>query len=169
MAQIVISRKKELLEIDHDEPEMLHSILSKLPKPLDLEGLISRTQALFKQFPPERLPGRTWSRISTYSVLKTTRDGHALAKQTLKDGEELFRKQAAVVRRQEQFKAFHQRTSALAYRYRRPAGWTGAAVLVALLALYFGRPSSVAEGSTLVFAVRHKVAEMAQHVISRIW
>lgn len=137
--QIVMSRKKELLEIDHDEPEMLHSILSKLPKPLDLEGLISRTHTLFNQHPPQELPSWVWRRVSAYSVLKTTRDPHALATQTLADGEELFQKQAAQIRRQDAVKRQWERIQLLGYRYRRPARWTGAAVLVAVLALYFGR------------------------------
>lgn len=165
-----MSRKKELLEIDHDEPEMLHSILSKLPKPLDLEGLIGRTQALFKQFPPERLPHWTWMRISAHSVLKTTRDPHDLAQQTLNHGEELFDKQASEVRRQEQFRAFRQRAQALATRYRRPAGWTGAAVFVAVLALYVGRsspPGSLGDWAVLASVLRQKVVNVAQQLVRR--
>lgn len=50
---------------------MLHSILSKLPKPLDLEGLISRANLLLDTYPPESLS--TWSKISPKSVLKTSR------------------------------------------------------------------------------------------------
>ncbi|CAK3811301.1 TBC1 domain family member 20 [Lecanosticta acicola] len=171
-AVIVISRKKELLEIDHDEPEMLHSILSKLPKPLDLEGLITRTQALFKQCPPERLPNRAWSRISSYSVLKTTRVPQALAAQTLEDGEKLFEKQASEIRRQEQLKLVRHRASALAYRYRRSVGWTSAAVLVALLALYYGRSGAAGNfdgWSTLASTVKYRMVEMARKISSAKW
>lgn len=71
---IVLSRRKELLEIPEDEPEMLHFTLSKLPQPLDLEDLISRATRLFREHPPESLPSRAWNKISRYSVLKTTRD-----------------------------------------------------------------------------------------------
>ncbi|KAH8155352.1 uncharacterized protein LAJ45_00362 [Morchella importuna] len=70
-AEIVLHRKEELFEIPDDEPEMLHSILSKLPKPLDLEGLISRANLLLDTYPPESLS--TWSKISPKSVLKTSR------------------------------------------------------------------------------------------------
>lgn len=136
-----MSRKDELLEIDHDEPEMLHSILSKLPKPLDLEGLIQKARTLFKQYPPEHLPNRVWWSVSSSSVLKTTRNLHTLATQSLQDGERLFQKQAAEIRRQDAYKHAKQRTQALAYRYRRPVRWTGAAILVALLALQFGGQS----------------------------
>jgi len=69
--QIVMERKEELFEIPDDEPEMLHSILSKLPKPLDLEGWISRAILLLGKRPPEKLS--TWRRVSKYSVLKTSR------------------------------------------------------------------------------------------------
>ncbi|KAL8934249.1 MAG: hypothetical protein Q9211_005330, partial [Gyalolechia sp. 1 TL-2023] len=72
-AVIILSRREELFEIPADEPEMLHSILSKLPKPLDLEALITQTTSLYMDFPPERLPFRSWARISPFSVLKTTR------------------------------------------------------------------------------------------------
>jgi len=66
-----MERKEELFEIPDDEPEMLHSILSKLPKPLDLEGWISRAILLLGRRPPEKLS--TWRRVSKYSVLKTSR------------------------------------------------------------------------------------------------
>ncbi|KAK0735888.1 rab-GTPase-TBC domain-containing protein [Apiosordaria backusii] len=71
-AAIVRSRRGELLGIPEDEPEMLHSVLSKLPQPLDLEGLITSAVALEKEFPPEGL--RSWRReIGRWSVLKTGR------------------------------------------------------------------------------------------------
>lgn len=135
MSQTVTSRKEKLLEIEADEPEMLHSILSKLPRPLDLEGLIFKTMELYQKFPPERLPGKAWSRISTNSVLKTTRDWRKLEQQTLQDGERFFELEAAEVRRQEARLARNIRLQALARRYRRPAGYTGIAVLVAVIAM----------------------------------
>ncbi|KAF2207617.1 hypothetical protein CERZMDRAFT_50779 [Cercospora zeae-maydis SCOH1-5] len=138
-AAIVITRKKELLEIDHDEPEMLHSILSKLPKPLHLEALITKTRNLFETYPPERLPHRAWRRVSAYSVLKTTRDPQALAAQSLSEGEQLYEKHAAEIRRHDMLIQVQQRTYALARKYRRPAKWTGAAIAVAVLALYMRR------------------------------
>ncbi|KAF8249897.1 hypothetical protein K440DRAFT_620328 [Wilcoxina mikolae CBS 423.85] len=88
-AQIVTERKEELFEIPDDEPEMLHSILSKLPKPLDLEGWIARAIQLLKEEPPEKLT--TWRRVSHLSVLKTSRKSETL---TLTAAEEIFRKQS---------------------------------------------------------------------------
>lgn len=130
-----MTRKKELLEIDHDEPDMLHFILSKLPKPLDLENLIHRTRTLFERFPPEQLPTRAWRRVSSNSVLKTTRNPQALAMQSLRDGEQFFEKHAAEIRRHDALVGTRKRIQALAYRYRGPAKLTGAAVLIAVLAL----------------------------------
>lgn len=87
-AAIVLSRSKELFEIPSTEPEMLHSTLSKLPRPLDLEHLISETTRIFTAHPPECLPVGAWWRVSRYSVLRTTRTEQI--KQTLEDGEKLF-------------------------------------------------------------------------------
>lgn len=136
---MVLSRKQELLEIEADEPEMLHAILSKLPKPLDLEGLIERTIELRRQHPLHRLPGRVWSRISSSSVLKTTQDPDALLRQTLQDGERYFEKEAAEIRRRDALKAKQQQLRALYRRHRRSALLTGAAVLVAVVGVVMRR------------------------------
>ncbi|KAI6880486.1 hypothetical protein KC360_g7193 [Hortaea werneckii] len=142
-AAIVISRKKELFEFGADEPEMLHAILSKMPKPLDLDSLILRASEMFVHYPPEKLPGRAWSRISSNSVLKTTHaDPQQLVQQTLEDGERMFQRQAAEIRRHEarQRQIMHARL--LFRRYKRPATYTAAAVLVAVTALLIGRGGS---------------------------
>ncbi len=115
---------------------MLHSILSKLPKPLDLDSLIEHTVTLFRKYPPEKLPGRAWPHISSNSVLKTTRHLHDPTKQTLADGERHFEKEAAEIRRQDALERTQKQARILLRRYRRPATWTGTAVLFALLALY---------------------------------
>lgn len=121
---------------------MLHSILSKLPKPLDLDSLISKTSDLFRRCPPNRLQGLSWYHISNNSVLKTTRDPHKLAKQTLHDGEVFFQRQANEIRMQEARKKTLDRACLLARKHRRPALAAGTAVLVALLALYLRRDNS---------------------------
>ncbi|PYH41403.1 TBC domain-containing protein [Aspergillus saccharolyticus JOP 1030-1] len=72
-AAIILSRKKELLEISLEEPEMLHFTLSKLPNPLDLDGLINSTVQLFRDYPPESLPFGAWKQIPSCSALKTSR------------------------------------------------------------------------------------------------
>ena len=134
-----MSRKDELLEVEADEPEMLHSILSKLPKPLDLERLISRTSELFRQHPPERLPGRAWAHISSNSVLKTTRDLKQLGHQSLQDGEKLYQKHASEIRRHDARRKMQEQAMLLARRHRRSLTATGTAVLVAVFAFYVRR------------------------------
>jgi hypothetical protein len=137
--QIILSRKQELLSLEADEHDMLHSILSKLPKPLDLDALIASASELHTAHPPNRLSGFAWWQISSNSVLKTTRDPHTLAKQTLQDGERFFERHAADVRTQEVRQKQFERARVLAKRYRRPAMVTGTAVLAALIALYLRR------------------------------
>ncbi|KAK8051047.1 GTPase-activating protein gyp10 [Apiospora rasikravindrae] len=91
-ARIVLDRRAELFDTPANEPEMLHSILSKLPQPLQLEELIRDTASLFEAHPPESL--RAWrSRISPASVLKTARDARASAAQSMRDGERYFQAQ----------------------------------------------------------------------------
>lgn len=88
---------------------MLHSILSKLPKPLDLEGLISCAILRLDTFPPESLS--TWNKISSKSVLKTSRRSRfSTGKSTdLTQAEKLFNAQCReldwVERRNKIFKA----------------------------------------------------------------
>ncbi|KAI1107046.1 hypothetical protein F4804DRAFT_258435 [Jackrogersella minutella] len=88
-AQIVLRRRAELFQ--HDEPDMLHFALSKLPQDLDLDAVIADAAALFKQHPPESL--RRWRRISAASALKTGRDVRACAVQSLGEGHAFFQKQ----------------------------------------------------------------------------
>lgn len=134
-AQIVLQRKEELFETPADEPEMLHSILSKLPKPLDVEKLIENTVKLIERFPPEELRG--WRSISQHSVLKTARWPEQTGEQTLEDGERFFHRQVKELewadRRKEIARAI--------WHYRRPAGTIGLAVLVGILSFWLRRSS----------------------------
>ncbi|MCJ1408449.1 hypothetical protein MMC19_002524 [Ptychographa xylographoides] len=132
-AAIILSRKDELFEIPADEPEMLHFTLSKLPKALDVEGMIGRAQELFVTFPPEGLPFRAWSKISSYSVLKTTRGSSQT--QTLMDGEGLFAKQAAQLHREE----FRQRARLVFWKYRQSVGGIGLALFIGLVSVWIQR------------------------------
>lgn len=118
---------------------MLHAILSKLPKPLDLDALIASSAALHKAHPPNRLSGLSWYRVSNNSVLKTTRNPHDLARQTLQDGERYFERHAAEIKTQELRQKQLERARGLARTYRRPAIATGGALFAALLALYLRR------------------------------
>lgn len=137
--QIVMTRKDELLEYDSDDADMMYAILSKLPKPLDIESLITRTTLLFAQHPPETLPFSAWRKVSKYSVLKTTRDPDELAKQTLEEGELLHAKHAAQIKRQETLQKVTAHTRLLAHKYRRPAGALTLAVVFGVLSLWLGR------------------------------
>ena len=131
-AAVVLSRKSEILDWPSDEDELLLPILSKLPKDLDFDSLIRQTTSLFQKHPPNRLPGRTWSRVSSSSVLKTTRDFRALCSQTLQDGERFLANEKIEIRRREIWQA----RQALLWQYRRPAAWTGTAMLTVVLAVY---------------------------------
>lgn len=132
-AVIILSRRKELFDIPADEPEMLHSVLSKLPKPLNLEVLISETMVLFIDHPPEELPSRVWAKISYCSVLKTTRA--SIRNQSLEDGEEYFQLQALQLRRRELRKEAMMRM----WKYRRTIGGIGLTVIVGLASIWLGR------------------------------
>ncbi|MCJ1347376.1 hypothetical protein MMC31_005600 [Peltigera leucophlebia] len=129
-AIIVLSRREELFEIPADEPEMLHSVLSKLPKPLDLEALISRTMVVFIEHPPEKLPFRAWSRISPFSVLKTTID--PTKTQDLQEGQDLFEMQILQLRRAE----LMQHALKIIWKYRRPAASVGLAVFIGVVSFW---------------------------------
>ena len=142
-AVIVLSRREELFDIAADEPEMLHSVLSKLPKPLDLEALVSKTVALITGHPPQTLPFRAWAKISQYSVLKTTVG--PIRKQTLRDGEGLFENQEMQLQRAE----LRQQAMNTVWKYRRAAGSVGMALFVALLSAWL-RSRGVGGTSTLV-------------------
>jgi len=161
-----MSRKEELLEIEADEPDMLHAILSKLPKPLDLEALIGRTAHLVTQFPPRKLPGRSWARVSANSVLKTTEDPQGLSKQTLHDGEKFFHKQASEVQRAEDWKRFQQRMRQFARRYRRTAAYTGGALLAGFVAYRLSRIGPGADPAgwdLLVVGLQRRISALVRH------
>jgi TBC1 domain family member 20 len=132
-AQIVLQRSEELFDTPADEPEMLHSILSKLPKPLDLESLISNTIKLFEQHPPETLPG--WWKISQSSVLKTARWPDQASQQTIQDGELFFQKHVRELQREDRRK----RILTALWKYRKPAATVGLATLVGIIAVYVRR------------------------------
>lgn len=136
-AVIILVRRDELLEID--DPDMLYVSLGKLPQPLDLELLISKTDALYKSHPPKSLHDRSWRRISSYSVLKATWTPQDVMAQTLEQAEELFQKQERELRRQQAFAKAVQ-TARTSFRvYRRPIGAVGLAIAVGLYGWWLGR------------------------------
>jgi len=118
---------------------MLHFTLSKLPKPLDLESIIASTMRIYSAHPPETLPNRAWSSISSLSVLKTTRDAHALQAQTLEDGESWLSRQAAQIRRAQQLQDVRRR----AWGMRRQGGYFGVALIAGILSYWFRSPGGL--------------------------
>lgn len=129
-AAIILSRKKELLEIPQDEPEMLHFTLSKLPTPLDLETLISDTVQLFEDFPPQSLPRQAWRHIPNGSVLKTSRD--IRAPRAADDAVRLFERQTRELRREE----LKKKALRTLWKHRRTVGSMALAVAVGALAFW---------------------------------
>lgn len=129
-AAMILSRKKELLEIPEDEPEMLHFTLSKLPCPLDLDGHILHATRLFEDHPPESLPLGAWQHIPWCSVLKTSRDPHQ--KYVVEDAVYLFEKQSQQIRNEE------RRKQALEFlwSHRRSVGSVALAILVGAASFY---------------------------------
>ena len=132
-AEIIISRKKELLDIPEDEPDILHFTISKLPQPLDLDAHILRAEQLFNDHPPETLPHGIWNRISRYSVLKTSRDQSQT--QTVETALKLFDVQTRQVRNEERRK----QALGLVWKHRRTIGSVALAVLVGAASIYLRR------------------------------
>jgi hypothetical protein len=135
-AQIVLDRRKELLETAADDPSMLHLILSKIPRDLDLEALINDTVTLFDRYPPSTL--RTWKRISSSSCLKTAVTVQSCAAQSVADGRRFFDAQLRELRRLERWNELKRAARA----HRRSAGAIGVAVLVGIAAVYLRRHST---------------------------
>lgn len=147
-ARIVLDRRAELFDTPATEPEMLHSILSKLPQPLALEGLITRTSQLFDTYPPETI-GPSWTRgISPHSVLKTARDTPSCAGQSVEVGAYYFEQQILELERQER----RERILKVLWQYRRPAKTVGFAILFGVLAYWMRRSvvSSPGVGSVVL-------------------
>ncbi|RAL09843.1 TBC domain-containing protein [Aspergillus homomorphus CBS 101889] len=129
-AAIILSRKKELLEIPEEEPEMLHFTLSKLPNPLDLDGLILSAVRLFKDYPPESLPYGAWNQIPSCSALKSSRG----LEQTHSKEEalKLFRKQV----RQLRYEEFRDKAVTFLWDHRRTIGSVAVTVFIGAMSIY---------------------------------
>lgn len=129
-ASIILSRRKELLEISVEEPEMLHFTLSKLPCPLDLEAHILSAAKLFQDHPPESLPFGAWRKIPRSSVLKTSRD--PFHKYTVGEAIQYFNQQTRQLRNEDRRK----RALEFAWAHRRMAGSVALAIIVATASIY---------------------------------
>lgn len=156
-AQIVISRRDELFEVPQGEPEILHSVLSKLPQPLGADALVADARALLAAHPPETLP--SWRRrVSPHSVLKTARSLRDCAGQSLAVGEYFFGLQMVDLRREER----RERMLKMLWRYRKPARAVGVAVAFGVLAYWIRR--SAVSGGVAAGPVRYMTA-----VVSAWW
>ena len=131
--QIIIERKSELLNIEPDDPDILYSVLCKIPQHLDLERLISSAITLRESHPPESI--RSWRMISRYSVLKTARSAGEAASQTSNDGATFFRKQSSQLGLME----LRQKARSLVLKYKRPIGTASLAILVGILSWWMSR------------------------------
>lgn len=132
-AAIALSRRKELLEIPVEEPEMMHFVLSKLPYPLDLDGLILSAEKLFSNYPPESLPFGVWKRIPGHSVLKTSRN--LFENHETKEALELFDRQARHLRNDER----RQKALGFLWKHRRTIGTVAATVFVGAVSIWIRR------------------------------
>lgn len=135
-AQIVLNRREELFDTPSDESDILGSILSKLPQPLNLEALITDAVRLIERYPPETLKGWRGS-ISDSSVLKTARSTSQCAGQSMEVGRLFFDQQVLEWQRAERRKM----VLAVMWKYRRPAGTVGLAVAFGVLAFWMRRHS----------------------------
>ncbi|BCR84174.1 TBC domain-containing protein [Aspergillus chevalieri] len=129
-AAIILSRKKELLEIPVDEPEMLHFTLSKLPYPLNLDGLIQSAVKLFNDYPPESLPFGAWKQIPACSVLKSSR--HPFREQKAEDAIKLFDQQTRQLRNDE----LRKKALGLLWAHRKAIGSVAVAVFVGAVSIW---------------------------------
>ena len=154
-AAMILSRKKELLEIPEDEPEMLHFTLSKLPNPLDLDGHILQSTRLFEDHPPESLPLGAWKRIPWCSVLKTSRDRYR--KSTVEDAVYLFDKQSQQIRNEERRK---QAVDFL-WSHRRSVGSVALAILIGAASFYIRKKGL----DTYIWSYVGRVQKALQHWI----
>lgn len=150
-AQIVIGRRAELFSVPAGEPEILHSVLSKLPQPLGADRLVAGARRLLADHPPESLP--SWRRgVSPHSVLKTAPSARDCAGQSLAVGEYFFDQQIVELRREER----RDRVLRALWRYRRPARAVGVAVAFGVLAYWIRR--SAVSGGVAAGPVRYMTA-----------
>lgn len=132
-ATITISRRSELFEMPADQSDILTFVISKLPQSLDIDDLVLETVNLFQRHPPERLRGFIWWRLSSYSVLKTSRS--IGDQQSLEEAERLCERQIRQLHREE---VMQKRISFL-FKYRRPVLSLTATLLVGAVSIWLRR------------------------------
>ncbi|ETI28193.1 hypothetical protein G647_00642 [Cladophialophora carrionii CBS 160.54] len=132
-AAVTISRRSELLEMPPEESDMLTFVISKLPQTFDIDARVQDALALFRDHPPQTLPGFVWWRLSQYSVLKTSR--RIEHPQSLEEAESFGRKQIEQLHRHE----LMEKRALLLYKYRKPATSLAAMLMVGAFAVWLRR------------------------------
>ncbi|KAJ4357038.1 GTPase-activating protein gyp8 [Ascochyta clinopodiicola] len=167
-AAVVLSRREELLEIDKEDEDILHVMLSKLPEPFDIEFHIARSIELYERLPPSALNSWEWWRISSSSVLKSSGTLDDLQHLSLADGERYFAQQEKEVRRQQIQKKLLQQASRNVkivrlrlWQYRR-FGAVGLAIAVGVCALWLGK-------SGRLDTAQYSVFRYLGTVVQRFW
>lgn len=143
-AQIVIDRRDEIFEID--EPDLLQVVLARVPPKMDIDALISRSEALYRQYRPDTL--RSWRRISASSAIKTARTTSESSEQTMSDGEGYFAKQAKEL----QWLELRDRARMAIWFYRKPIRAVGMAMVVGLAAFYLRRNPNIVHSVVALFS-----------------
>lgn len=167
-ARVVLDRRAELFAVPADEPEVLHSVLSKLPRPLDLDRLVSGTTALLARHPPPSL-GDPWHRgIGAHSVLRTAASAADAADQAEAVGEYYFARQVWDLERAER----REKLLRAAWRYRRPAAAVGFAVAFGVLAYWMRRSTFLSSAGAALLSTGGGSERPLGHVsaaFSRWW
>ncbi|KAF2279334.1 uncharacterized protein EI97DRAFT_172868 [Westerdykella ornata] len=140
-ASLLLARREQLLDIDKEEEDIFLCELGRLPEPFDLERRIEETVRLYERVPPEKL-GLVWWKVSSASVLKSTRRPYDVAQFALPDAQKLLRRQENEVRI---FRMYHRavltakRAKLYGWRHRR-SGVLCISIAVGLCAFWLGGP-----------------------------
>lgn len=142
-AAVVLSRREELLEIEKEDVDIFHAVLGKLPQPFDLEFHIARAAELHERLSPQLLRSWPWWKLSSSSVLKSTRTPFDMSGLTLHDGELLFKQQEIKMKRQQALKSAAKSAKRIRLQlwYYRRSGALGLAIAVGVYAIWLGRTS----------------------------
>ena len=133
--QMVLSRRRDILETEPDDPDLLQFTLQKLPQHhgLDLDQIVEEASKLYRRVPPSRLKG--WRAISEFSVLKT---GREMQMQSETYGRVCFDAQVREMKREKRRKELLKRLE----KYKKPVRKAfGFAALLGIVAILLKRDS----------------------------
>ncbi|KAJ2902582.1 hypothetical protein MKZ38_000343 [Zalerion maritima] len=132
-AEMVLSRREELINSAGEDPDILLWTLQKLPSShaSNLDEVVQQAARLYERVPPAKLKG--WGAISENSVLKT---GTHPLRQSEALGETWFNAQVKELKQAERRK----KMIVALRKYKKPAGrMFGIAMLVGFIAILFKR------------------------------